>query len=111
MTMTYIVRNEDIVYINEELILTNQQLVDAIIFANNAIKSLDEQTKAFDIHIFEAMGIRNLSGIIGEYLGKSIERVANGNVCSNLHQDGYPDLVLTNNEEKKRIFFFSLYGG
>lgn len=106
--MSYIVRNEDLVKINGELIITNQQVVSAIEFANAAIKTLDEQTKAFDINIFEAMGMRNLSGIVGEYLGKSLQRFSNKALHSNLHQDGYPDLLLTNTKEKKE-YFSSLY--
>lgn len=106
--MNYIVRNEDLVKIDGELIITNHQVVSAIEFANAAIKTLDEQTKAFDINIFEAMGMRNLSGIVGEYLGKSLQRFSNEALHSNLHQDGYPDLLLTNTKEKKE-YFSSLY--
>ncbi len=104
----YIIRPENLVKINDELILTNEQIVLAINFANSAIKSLDEQTKAFDINIFEALGMRNLSGIVGEYLGKSLQRYSKGNLQSNLHQDGYPDLLLTNNIVRKK-YFDSLY--
>ncbi len=108
MRYDYVTNPKDQVMINHELILTNQQIVDAIRFANDALCSLDEQTKAFDINIFEAMGIRNLSGIVGEYLVKSIQRYSNGNLHSNLHQDGYPDLLLTNTPERK-TYFESLY--
>lgn len=104
MEYNYIIRNENKIIINDELIITNSQMVNAINFANNALYSLDEQTKAFDINIFEAMGMRNLSGIVGEYLGKSIMRFSDGNLQSNLHQDGYPDLLLTNNLERKNYF-------
>ena len=72
MQYNYIIRPEERVLVNGELVLTNQQVVDAMNFANDALWSLDEQTKAFDINIFEAMGMRNLSGIVGEYLGKSL---------------------------------------
>ncbi len=106
--MSYIVRNEDLVKIDGKLIITNQQVVSAIEFANAAIKTLDDQTKAFDINIFEAMGMRNLSGIVGEYLGKSLQRFSNDALHSNLHQDGYPDLLLTNTPERKE-YFSSLY--
>ena len=104
----YIIREENQVTINGELILTNQQVVGAMNFANDALRSLDEQTKAFDINIFEAMGMRNLSGIVGEYLGKSLQRFSEGNLHSNLHQDGYPDLLLINNDERK-AYFETLY--
>lgn len=104
----YIIRGDDKVFVNGELVLTNRQVVDAIQYANNAIKTLDEQTKAFDINIFELLGMRNLSGMVGEYLGKSIQRFSHGNLHSNLHQDGYPDLLLTNNQERL-AYFETLY--
>lgn len=99
MAYNYIIRKDNQVTINNELILTNQQVVDAMNFANEALRSLDEQTRAFNINIFEAMGMRNLSGIVGEYLGKSLQRFSDGNLHSNLHQDGYPDLLLINTDE------------
>lgn len=108
MVYDYIVRNENLVFVKDELILTNCQVVEAIRFANNALYSLNQQTQAFDINIFETMGMRNLSGIVGEYLGKSLQRISNGNLHSNLHQDGYPDLLLTNTPARKK-YFESLY--
>lgn len=106
--MNYIARTEDQVAINGELVLSNGQVVDAMNFANSALRSLDEQTRAFDINIFEAMGMRNLSGIVGEYLVKSLQRFSDGNLHSNLHQDGYPDLLLTNTP-KRKAYFETLY--
>ena len=108
MVYDYIIRNENLVYVNGELILTNQQVVNAILYANEAIAALNNQAQAFDINIFELMGMRNLSGIVGEYLGKSLQQFSDGNLHSNLHQDGYPDLLLTNTPERKQ-YFDSLY--
>lgn len=105
---SYIIRLRNNVIVDEELILTNQQIVDAINFANEALYSLDLQARNFDINIFEALGMRNLSGIVGEYFGKSIQRSSKGTLHSNLHQDGYPDLLLTNTPER-RAYFESLY--
>lgn len=104
MAYEYIISDTERVYVNNELILTNRQVVDAMNFANEALRALDEQTKAFDINIFETMGMRNLSGIVGEYLGKSLQRFSQGNLHSNLHQDGYPDLLLVNTPERKKYF-------
>lgn len=108
MIYDYIVRNDNIIYVGEQLILKNCQIIDAIRFANNALYTLDQQTQAFDINIFETLGMRNLSGMVGEYLGKSIQRMSDGNLHSNLHQDGYPDLLLTNTHDRKE-YFNSLY--
>lgn len=104
----YIVSSENRVIIGGELILTNRQIVESIRAANDALASLDSHTKDFDINIFEALGMRNLSGIVGEYFAKSIQRNSGGALHSNPHQDGYPDLVLTNTPGRK-AYFDTLY--
>lgn len=86
------------------VVLTTQEVVDAINYANNALLKLNEVTQEFDINIFETLGMRNLSGMVGEYFARSIMRLSNGRLQSNLHQDGYPDLLLTDTQEKKDYF-------
>ncbi len=106
--MDYILNNDNAVIINGKTIISNTDLLQAISFCNNAIRTLDEQTKQFDINIFEVLGMRNLSGMVGEYFAKSVERFSKGNLHSNLHQDGYPDLLLTNTK-KQKCYYQSLY--
>ena len=77
-------------------------------YANNALKELSETTMKFDINIFETLGMRNLSGMIGEYFARSVMKISNGKFESNLHQDGYPDLLLVDTP-KKRQYFDGLY--
>lgn len=102
--MEYITRNENRVLIEENIILTNQQVIDAINFANNKLNSLYKYTMSDDINIFEILGIRNLSGMVGEYLVKGLQHYSNDNLQPNLHQDGFPDLLLTNTTEKKEYY-------
>lgn len=106
--MEYIVNTKKAIMINDKEIISNNNLIKAINFCNDAIRRLDEQTKEFDINIFEILGMRNLSGMVGEYFAKSVERFSNGNLHSNLHQDGYPDLLLTNTTEYYH-YYQSLY--
>lgn len=106
--MDYIINNDHAVMINGEHIISNNDLLQAIEFCNSAIRTLDEQTKQFDINIFEVLGMRNLSGMVGEYFAKSVERFSGEKLHSNLHQDGYPDLLLTNTKER-RDYYQSLY--
>lgn len=106
--MNYILNSNNSVMIKGESIISNADLLQAINFCNNAIRTLDEQTKQFDINIFEVLGMRNLSGMVGEYFAKSVARFSHGNLHSNLHQDGYPDLLLTNTQERRR-YYQSLY--
>lgn len=99
MEYKYIVNNNNRIIIRDELILSNQQILQAINFCNQALQKLDQETKQFDINIFEILGMRNLSGMVGEYFAKSVQRFSEGHLHSNLHQDGYPDLLLTNTRE------------
>ena len=106
--MNYILNGHNEVLIDGELIISNENLLQAIDFCNDAIRTLDEQTKQFDINIFEVLGMRNMSGMVGEYFAKSVERFSCGNLHSNLHQDGYPDLLRTNTEQRL-AYYQSLY--
>ena len=89
-------------------ILSTQDVVDAMNYANTALKELSDTTMRFDINIFETLGMRNLSGMIGEYFARSVMKISNGKLESNLHQDGYPDLLLVDTPQKK-TYFDSLY--
>ena len=84
--MSYIINNNNAIMIGGQRLISNADLLKAINFCNNAIRTLDEQTKQFDINIFEVLGIRNLSGMVGEYFAKSVELFSDGNLRSNLHQ-------------------------
>lgn len=106
--MDYIQHKNFNVSIKGTPILSTQNVVDAMNYANMALKELSDTTMRFDINIFETLGMRNLSGMIGEYFAHSIMKVSNGNLVSNLHQDGYPDLLLVDTPQKKE-YFDSLY--
>lgn len=96
-------RNQKVSYKGTE-ILSSQDVVDAMNYANTALKELSDTTMRFDINIFETLGMRNLSGMIGEYFARSVMRISNGKLESNLHQDGYPDLLLVDTQRKKKYF-------
>ncbi len=104
MLYNYIVNNSHIITIDNKIIIRSEDLPDAINFCNDAIRTLDRETRKFDINIFEVLGMRNLSELVGEYFAKSIQRFSHDNLQSNLHQDGYPDLILTNTPERRKDF-------
>lgn len=52
------------------------------------------QTNNIEVNLFDVLGMRNLSAFIGEVFVKSFEKVSNRLFQSNPHQDGYPDLIL-----------------
>lgn len=97
----YIINNKTTVKTQDGYILDTNAIVSAINFCNDAIAELYNTTQKFDINIFEILGMRNLSGFVGEYFSKSIAFNSNNSLTSNLHQDGYPDLLLINTDEKK----------
>lgn len=108
MNRNYILNPNVAISHKGESVLTPQEVADAMKFANNALRELSETTMRFDINIFETLGMRNLSGMIGEYFARSVQKIADGKLESNLHQDGYPDLLLVNTPQKK-AYFDSLY--
>ena len=85
-------------------VLATQDVVDAMNYANDALQELRNMTMRFDINIFETLGMRNLSGLIGEYFARSVMKKSNGKLECNLHQDGYPDLLLVDNLQKRQYF-------
>jgi hypothetical protein len=72
--------------LNGDQILQNTDILSAINFSNDALRSLDIETRKFDINIFDTLGMRNLSGLVGEYFAKSVGRFSNDNLTSNLHR-------------------------
>lgn len=108
MRRQYIINPDADIKHNGRHVLSASDIVEAMNFANEAIKELADTTMKFDINIFETLGMRNLSGMIGEYFARSVMRISDGKLESNLHQDGYPDLLLVDTPEKKK-YFKSLY--
>lgn len=53
------------------------------------------------VDVFAILGMRNLSAFLGELFAKSLEIESNGLFKSNPHQDGYPDLLLLDDEGKR----------
>lgn len=106
--MGYLINERTEVAIEGDVLIAKENVLKAINFCNNAIRDLHLQTRQFEINIFEILGMRNLSGLVGEYFVKSIERFSDGNLHSNLHQDGYPDLLRTNTAERI-AYYKSLY--
>ena len=101
---TYIFSQTNSVCIDGEALLNNEQLGKSIQFCNDAIHHLYEQTKEFQLNIFQVLGMRNLSGLIGEYFARSVQIFSNDNLRSNAHEDGIPDLCLVNTQDKKDHF-------
>ena len=108
MNRKYIVNEKTHIAPNGSCLLNGHDVVEAMNFANTALQELSLTTMRFDINIFETLGMRNLSGMIGEYFAKSVVKVSNGKLESNLHQDGYPDLLLVDTPFKKK-YYDSLY--
>lgn len=104
MNRDYIINRNTSVSYKGTTVLTPQEVVEAMNYANTALKELSDTTMRFDINIFETLGMRNLSGMIGEYFARSVMKISNGKLESNLHQDGYPDLLLVDTPQKKAHF-------
>lgn len=96
----YIVNNNLDLSTGGETAIQHSQLLSAIKLCNKALKEIDSAVSSYDISIFDSLGLRNLSGFVGEVFVKCIEKSVGGNLTKNPHQDGYPDLLLTNTPQK-----------
>lgn len=67
---------------------------DVVARAIEHTHSTIEQFGAFEVDVFELLGMRNLSAFVGEIFAASIRICADGLFVKNPHQDGYPDLLL-----------------
>ena len=65
-------------------------LTNAVDEFNRIIKTFEDM----EIPIGDFLGLRNLSGFIGEVFNYSVVKKSNGYVRKNQHQDGYPDLLV-----------------
>lgn len=101
----YITNKKNHLTYESEIVLSNDEIVEAILMSNLALKELNKATEKFDINIFEVLGMRNLSGLVGEYFAKCVEHISNEKFKSNPHQDGYPDLLDNRTGEMKEYFY------
>lgn len=97
----YIVNESANIIYNGEVILTKGQIVEAVLTTNANLKKLSDITNESGVQVFEALGMRNLSGFIGEFFVSSLEMVSNQDLAKNPHQDGYPDLLLIKEEAQE----------
>jgi len=65
-----------------------------------------EDLMSFDINIFELLGMRNLSGLIGEIF-VSVCSKNSQYFMKNPHQDGYPDILLLDDIGKQKLLSVS----
>lgn len=76
--------------IDRNISLSDQTLLDAINGTNAVFDKLSEVAP----HIYELLGLRNLSSFVGATFIKELETASNRLLITNPHQDGYPDLLL-----------------
>lgn len=84
-TREIVVRNHQ-----RDAALSTRIFWEGIFEANRLIS----QVAAFEVNLFEILGMRNLSAFVGEVFSRSIAKTSNGLFVPNPHQDGYPDLLL-----------------
>lgn len=71
-------------------------VLDALDSANSAFRKYAAVDKNLDI--FGLLGMRNLSAFVGEAFVSSLAQVSGGLLKKNPHQDGYPDLLLLDDQ-------------
>jgi len=71
-------------------LISSESILKAIHHSQKIINDLEK----FEINVFQLLGMRNLSALVGEIFATSLIQ-ENANICKkNPHQDGYPDILL-----------------
>lgn len=77
-----------------KIALSTRAIIEAVEHTHNIFDKFVD----FGVDVFGILGIRNLSAFVGETFAKSLELKSSGLLKSNPHQDGYPDLLLMDEE-------------
>lgn len=62
-----------------------------------------DKINSFEVDVFEILGMRNLSAFIGELFAAAMVKSSGGFLLKNPHQDGYPDMLVMD-EDGKRLW-------
>lgn len=73
---------------------------EAVAIANAAIKVVHDVSQAYDVLLFDILGLRNLSSFVGEVFKDQLARLMPDSVIPNPNQDGHPDLLALTREAK-----------
>lgn len=79
-------------------VLIDKSLISKAI--NQTHEVLDKINR-FEVDIFEILGMRNLSAFIGELFAAALAKNSKGFFLKNPHQDGYPDLLVMDEQGKQ----------
>ncbi|CAH1664759.1 hypothetical protein BOSEA31B_12734 [Hyphomicrobiales bacterium] len=101
--MKYILRSNEGMTFNSGAGVVSRIDGEHLLQAVHETSSLARQISEFPVNIFEILGMRNLSAFIGELFAASLIRVCDGNFIKNPHQDGYPDLLLVDDNGRKLL--------
>ncbi len=92
----------------------NQETIDLLIFENalhDVHNVIDTIIKEIQVDIFSILGMRNLSSFIGELFANSLAKKSKDRFIRNPHQDGYPDLLLMDEQGIKLYEEITARGG
>lgn len=74
--------------------------IDSITKAVTYTHEIFEKFVEFEVDVFSILGMRNLSAFVGEVFAQSLGKFSDGSLIGNPHQDGYPDLLLMDENGK-----------
>ena len=100
----YIINNSKDIVLNGNVVISKEELLLALNQFTLGMKQISETSKSLDIDIFGTLGLRNLSGFVGEVFASMLNNSAKTKFTKNPHQDGYPDLLWINTQENSKYY-------
>lgn len=93
----YLVNERNDFPIHRGKVLESSLIIDAVYKTHKIISELQEM----EFDLFSILGMRNLSAFVGEVFASQMVLAGRGLFRKNPHQDGYPDLLLMDDEGTK----------
>ena len=54
----YIINPKNKIQLNNETVLSHEDIINAILLCNQGLKQISESASSYDINVFEALGMR-----------------------------------------------------
>jgi hypothetical protein len=83
--------------------LDAETIRQAVVSANKVTARLQAFATLYGFDLFELLGLRNLSALMGEIFAQQVLLAYNGKFIKNANQDGYPDLCALTPEGSKYV--------
>lgn len=101
--------NYNVLYVNKKILVKGNSIPTVILAkaayeANEYLQNIHSIFQDKNINLFEALGVTNISATVGEIYARFLCKQLSGELVSNPHPDGRPDVLTLFSKEAKNYY-------